>query len=70
MNFNEAFGACNDERVVYYKNEPHIIVYTTAGGMVQPVEGIAHIRPLGSGGHDWFEVTVPEISLYKAECSP
>jgi hypothetical protein len=70
MNFSEASRACKDERVVYFKDEPHIIVYTTAGGMVRPAEGIAHIRPLGSGDNDWFEVTVPELCLHKAAPQP
>jgi hypothetical protein len=82
MTFSEAYKACNSDRVVYYKNEPHLIstpagypvlqggedvnVYTTAGGMVRLEEGIAHIRPLNSGDNDWFEVEVPEICLNKS----
>lgn len=65
MNFNEAYGACKDERVVYYKNLPHRVTYATAGGQVRPVEGIAHIKPLNGG--DEIEVSVHSISLTKAE---
>ena len=64
MNFNDAYGACNDERVVYYRDKPHLITYTTAGGTVRPAEGIAHIRPLNDDTKT--EVSVHEISLTKS----
>ncbi|MBO9428228.1 hypothetical protein [Sulfitobacter sp. R18_1] len=63
MTFTEAFKACNEDRIVYYKKVPHVITYTTAGGAIIPPEGIAHIRGLNETKER--EVEVINLSLTK-----
>jgi hypothetical protein len=47
MTFSETFQACTNNQVVYHKGEACVITYTTAGGAIQPAEGISNIRKLG-----------------------
>lgn len=48
MNYSQSYKRCSEGGVVWYKGIAHVIEYTTAGGSVRPLEGIADIRQLNT----------------------